>query len=182
MIVENRTGYDTDDLLRFAAKGAAATRTRGPGGAPLRIVYTASPIRSRGCAEVGRRDCTRGSCRTTNGRKMSIALAAPWRFDLRRLTKLHEHEFGHIRGYEHEDMDKNLLLSLGPTSEWARGSKIRYYGRAPAQLPFLRYAGASRPGPPGASRPGPPGARRPGPARPGLASAGRRSIPRRAAA
>lgn len=69
---------------------------------------------------------------------MAIALAAPSHASLRRLGKLVEHESAHIRGYEHDDMDRNTLLSLGPTPEWARGTKLRYYGSAPPQLPFLR--------------------------------------------
>lgn len=69
---------------------------------------------------------------------MAIAIAAPWRFSLRRLGRLAEHEFAHIRGKEHPHMEKKLLLSLGPTPEWARRTKLRYYGSAPSQLPFLR--------------------------------------------
>lgn len=115
-----------------------ATGTRGHGRGPLQIIYTASPIRSRGCAEVGKRVCRKGRCRTVNGNRMSIAVAAPWRFDLRRFGRLHEHEFAHLRGKEHEDMDRDQLLSLGPTPEWARGATFRYLRRAPPQLPFLR--------------------------------------------
>ena len=137
--LENRTGYDTGDLRRFFAKGLTATGTRGRGG-DLRIVVTASPIRSRGCAEVGVRECEGGRCSRRNGSRMIIAIAAPWRFSLRRLAKLFEHECAHIRGMEHEDMDKDLLLSLGRTPRWARASRFRYYGSAPPQLPFLRHS------------------------------------------
>ena len=118
-----------------------ATGTRGRDG-HLRVVFVTSPIRSRGCAEVGREVCVgsgpKKRCRRENGSKMAIALAAPWRFSLRRLGRLHEHEFAHIRGKEHKAMEKGLLLSLGPTPEWARPTKLRYYGSAPSQLPFLR--------------------------------------------
>ena len=69
---------------------------------------------------------------------MVIALAAPWRYSLRRLARLLEHEAAHIRGYDHEDMSRELLLSLGPIPTWAEGTVIRYRGRAPTQLPFLR--------------------------------------------
>jgi hypothetical protein len=44
-------------------------------------------------------------------------------------------------------MGRSLLLSLGKTSDWAvdwfnRGGRLRYYGRAPDQLRFLRRAAA----------------------------------------
>lgn len=115
-----------------------ATGTRGRDNR-LRIVVVASPIRSRGCAEVGRRVCNdSGVCRQVNGRKMTIAIAAPWRFSLRRLGRLVHHELAHIRGAEHGDMDRDTLLSLGPTPKWAETARLRYHGRAPAQLPLLR--------------------------------------------
>lgn len=150
--LENRTGYDSDDLRRFFAVGLAATRTWPGYGSRkwpdvdrtkppvLRIVVVSSPIRSRGCAEVGKRICEKDgtACARVNGSRMVIAMAAPWRFSLRRLGRLFEHECAHIRGFEHEDMDKNVLLSLGPTPEWALGSTFRYYGTAPPQLPYLR--------------------------------------------
>ena len=140
--LENRTGYDIDDLVRFFQKGLRATRTPSKG---LRIVVVASPIRSRGCAEVGREVCSpckdddRETCCTfNNGKKMVIALAAPWRYSLRRLGRLLEHEAAHLRGAAHEDMDHDVLLSLGDIPRWAEGTVLRYRGRAPAQLPFLR--------------------------------------------
>ena len=141
-ILENRTGYDTNDLLRFFQTGLRATGTRSD---RLRIVVVASPIRSRGCAEVGQRVCSpcedddRETCCTYNsGTKMVIALAAPWRYSLRRLARLLEHEAAHIRGYSHEEMDHDVLLSLGNTPRWAEGTVLRYRGRAPSQLAFLR--------------------------------------------
>ena len=76
---------------------------------------------------------------------MSIAVAAPWRFDLRRFGRLHEHEFAHLRGHEHEDMDRDLLLSLGPTPSWAEGATFRYHRRAPPQLSFLRSRQSTQP-------------------------------------
>ena len=140
--LENRTGYDTDDLVRFFQKGLRATGTRSKG---LRITIVASPIRSRGCAEVAQRVCSpckdneRETCCTyNNGRRMVIALAAPWRYSLRRLARLLEHEAAHIRGKNHEDMDHDVLLSLGDIPGWAKGAVLRYRGPAPAQLPFLR--------------------------------------------
>ena len=135
--LENRTGYDTRDLERFFERGLLATGTRGRGG-DLRIVALSSPIRSRGCAEVGTVECSGGRCTRTNGSRIVIALAAPWRFSLRRLARLFEHECAHIRGIEHEDMSEKMLFSLGPIPDWARRSRFRYYGAAPPQLPFLR--------------------------------------------
>ena len=137
----NRTGYDTRDLARFFARGLAATHTRARDGKPLRIVTVPSPIRSRGCAEVGKKPCSGPSCDTSqNGSKMAIAVAGPHKASLRRLAHLLVHECAHIRGYDHKDMDRDTLLSLGATPAWARGTKIRYYGSAPPQLPFLRKA------------------------------------------
>lgn len=138
--LENRTGYDTDDLHAFCEKGLIATAIHASGvHGGLRIVFSASPIRSRGCAEVGTETCdANGRCSHKNGGRMVIALAAPWRFSLRRLARLFEHECAHIRGYEHKDMDRDLLLSLGRTPEWARACRFRYYGSAPPQIPYLR--------------------------------------------
>ena len=140
--LDNRTGYDTRDLQDFCKKGLVATKTRGRG--ELRIVFSASPIRSRGCAEVGTRVCKGDKCTRKNGNRMVIAIAAPWRFSLRRLARLFEHECAHIRGYEHEDMDKNLLFSLGPTPDWAKECTFRYYRSAPSQIPFLRTSSRHR--------------------------------------
>ena len=75
-----------------------------------------SPIRSRGCAEVG-------------GRRMVIALASPSRFSLRRLARLFEHEAAHLKGVEHSKMSERLLYSLGPTPRWAEGCTFRYRRR-----------------------------------------------------
>ena len=75
---------------------------------------------------------------------MVIALAAPARYSLRRLSRLLMHEAAHIRGYEHENMDHGLLYSLGPIPSWAKGAVLRYRRRAPAQLPFLRRGSQDR--------------------------------------
>ena len=117
----NRSGYDTEDLRRFFARGLAATQTRRRG---LVIEVVAAPGRSRGCA-------------TIDGRRMVIAIAAPWRFSIRRLARLFVHEAAHIRGQEHKQMPQRRLLSLGPTPRWAEGMTIRYRGRAPNQVPLL---------------------------------------------
>ena len=139
--LENRSGYETEDLRRFFDRGLRATGTRGHDG-DLRIIVTPSPIRSRGCAEVGTVECKGGRCTRKNGSRMVIALASPVNFSLRRLARLFEHECAHIRGLEHEDMDEDLLYSLGPIPDWARGARFRYYGAAPPQLPFLRRRSA----------------------------------------
>lgn len=119
--LENRSGYDTGDLRSFFTKGLRATGTRIQ---DLRITVVASPIRSRGCATVG-------------GTRMVIAIASPVRFSLRRLARLFEHEAAHLRGLEHDDMDRGLLLSLGPTPDWAKRSRLRFLGPAPRQLAIL---------------------------------------------
>ena len=119
--LENRSGYDTDDLHALIARGLRATGTKVRG---LRVVVVASPVRSRGCA-------------TVNGTRMVIAIASPNRFSLRRLARLIEHEAGHLRGLEHEKMDRQLLFSLGPTPAWAEGMRLRYRGRAQSQLAHL---------------------------------------------
>lgn len=119
--LENRSGYNTADLARFFARGFRAVGVTKR----VRVVVSSSPIRSRGCADVG-------------GSRLSIALAPPSRFSLRRLARLFIHEAAHIQGVDHQDMPDKLLYSRGPTPGWARESRIRYEGRAPDQLRFLR--------------------------------------------
>ena len=119
----NNTGYDTDDLRRFCISGLRALKTK----APKTIVFVAAPQRSRGCAEVGPGH--------REGRDIVIALAPPHRFSLRRLARLFEHEVTHTQGQEHKDMPEKILWSLGPVPAWAEGTKIRYLGRAPDQIP-----------------------------------------------
>lgn len=70
---------------------------------------------------------------------MVIAIAPPSydsseRAFMRRLAHLLRHECAHRKGMDHEEMDHDLLYSLGRTPEWARGAKIRYRGRAPNQI------------------------------------------------
>lgn len=64
---------------------------------------------------------------------MTIAIASPSRFRLRRLALLFEHECAHIAGCEHEQMSESRLYSLGKTPKWAVGSQLVYVGRAPVQ-------------------------------------------------
>lgn len=125
--LENRSGYDTEDLRRFFEKGfkALVRRSHPLSKKTLDLVVVSSPIRSRGCAEVG-------------GHRMVIAIAPRSKFSLRRLARLLHHETGHLLGLEHEDMNERLLYSLGPTPGWAVGSRIRYRGRAPDQIVLLR--------------------------------------------
>lgn len=91
----------------------------------LQFVITAAPQRSRGCAEVG-------------GRRISIAIASPSHFSLRRLARLLEHEVSHAMGLDHEDMPERLLYSTGPTPRWALGTRLRYHGRARSSFDLLR--------------------------------------------
>lgn len=100
-----------------------------------RILIVSSPIRSRGCAEVGSSNPNR-----KEGEKVVIAMAAPSRFRLIKLVNLTRHELAHTHGLEHEHMPYNMKYSLGPMPQWAkrfdRPSWPRYLGRAPNQLEF----------------------------------------------
>ena len=118
--MENLSGYDTDDLADFFAAAKKFYRV----GKPLRVIVTASPIRSRGCADV-------------HGTRMSIAIAPPSLFRLRRFARLVEHELAHIQGLDHKDMSERLLYSLGNTPDWAKKFRFGYVGRAPNQMRYL---------------------------------------------
>lgn len=96
---------------------------------PKHVIVVAAPQRSRGCAEVG------GQGNRKEGIAVVISMAPPSRFCLRRLAKLFEHEIGHSHGLVHEKMSHDMLWSLGPVPEWAKGTRIRYRGRAPSQIP-----------------------------------------------
>ena len=122
LALDNRSGYDTGDLRRFLVSGFRAMGAKGP----KSVIVVSSPIRSRGCAEIGG---------PRQGRAMVLSIAAPSHFSMRRLTRLFEHEYTHQKGYEHDDMRREVMWSLGPVPSWARGLKIRYRGRAPAQIP-----------------------------------------------
>jgi hypothetical protein len=124
--LENRSGYDTSDLRAFFRRAFEAIVPRSH---PLRrrgveVAVVASPIRSRGCAEVG-------------GKRMVIALASPSHYSLRRLARLVEHEAHHLLGKQHEDMTEQIRYSEGPVPSWAVGSRLRYRRRAPAQVALL---------------------------------------------
>lgn len=113
--LDNRSAWSSRDLARFFARGLKALRIF----TFREIIVTPSPIRSRGCAEIGsgRRD----------GKAISIAIASPSRFDLRRLARLFEHEVAHTKGQHHEDMSHNVLWSLGPVPRWAK-VQLRWQG------------------------------------------------------
>ena len=122
--------------MRFLARGFRATglsRVRRH----FQVSVTSSPIRSRGCAEIG-------------GSRISLAIATRSRFSLRRLARLFEHEAWHLKGKEHQDMSENQLYSLGAVPRWARGLTFRFRKRAPNQMSVLRrqssysYQGSTR--------------------------------------
>jgi len=133
LVLENRSGYATADLFRFFMRGLVAMGVKKP----RHIIVVAAPQRSRGCAEVGTysEHLRRKEARVLrDGLRMVISIAPPSRFSLRRLAKLFEHEVAHTLGYDHEEMPYRVLWSLGHTSTWAEGSRIRYLGPAPSQL------------------------------------------------
>ena len=120
-MLDNRSGYDTADLRRFFLKGLRSLGVREK----KHVIVVAAPARSRGCAEVGGK---------REGVAVVISIASPSNFSLRRLAKLFEHEVGHTHGLVHEKMTHEMLWSLGPVPAWAKGTQIRYRGRAPSQI------------------------------------------------
>jgi len=121
--VQNRSGYDTFDLLRFFERACAANGVR----TYKRILVVSSPIRTRGCATVAR---------DKRGSVIVIAIAPPSKFRLSRLAQVTEHEIAHSKGREHEAMRGRLLYSDDAyyVPSWARGTRLRYRKRAPSQL------------------------------------------------
>jgi hypothetical protein len=113
--LDNRTGWASRDLARLFARGLKAYGIF----THVDIIAWPSPIRSRGCAQIGRGG--------RNGRAMVIAMASPSHFDLRRLARLFEHEVSHTKGQQHEDMSHDVLWSLGPVPAWAKVS-LRWRG------------------------------------------------------
>lgn len=101
--LDNRSWWNSRDLARFFAAGLKALKVFKR----RDIIVVSSPIRSRGCAQIG-------------GRGITIAIATPSRFELRRLARLFEHEVAHTNGLYHEDMSYSVLWSLGPTPAWAK--------------------------------------------------------------
>lgn len=125
LTLTNRSGYATEDLRAFFARGLSAMGVR-----KFRHIFvTAAPARSRGCADVG--------TVRAEGTIIVISIAPPSKFSLRRLARLFEHEVTHTLGYDHEAMSDHVLWSLGTIPRWAKGSRIRYLGRAPNQIESL---------------------------------------------
>ena len=124
--LDNRTGWNTRDLARFFARGLRALGARQK----RHIIVVASPIRSRGCAEVGVKSFGK---RLREGEAIVIAIASPAKFSLRRLARLFEHEVTHTMGYEHEEMSERILWSEGDIPSWAKGVPLRYERRARSQ-------------------------------------------------
>ena len=124
--LDNRSGWASRDLARFFARGLKAYKVF----THVDIVVVPSPIRSRGCAQIGRGG--------RNGRAIVIAISSPSRFNLRRLARLFEHEAHHTKGQQHEDMSHDVLWSIGPTPAWAK-VPIRWRGNTP---PLSRKRGA----------------------------------------
>ncbi len=119
--LDNRSGYDTEDLRRLIRRGLRACGVRGT----VFVTVMASPIRSRGCADVG-------------GRRMVLPIAPPSRTSekeqIRRLARVLEHECEHLKGVQHGHMPKQILYSSGATPAWARGLRLKRVGRAPDQM------------------------------------------------
>jgi hypothetical protein len=139
MRLVNRSGYHTGDLRSLFERGLRAMNIPPGWSRRMVIVVTASPIRSRGCAEV-------------SGDVVSIAISPPSRFSRRRLARLFEHEVAHWEGRHHHQMRERLLYSLGKkpnfrlqrrpgdralSKDWATGMRLRYLGRAPDQIRAL---------------------------------------------
>lgn len=123
--LDNRSGYDSADLRSFFAKGLKAMGVRNL----KKIVVVASPIRTRGCAEVSP---------DRPGAMIVIAIAPPGKFTLAKFSRIVEHEITHAKGFEHDRMPESVLWSEGDVPAWARGAVLRHRGRAPNQLGFLR--------------------------------------------
>lgn len=113
--LDNRSGWASRDLAKFFHRGLVAFKAK----TPKHIIVTPSPIRSRGCAQIGQGG--------KEAEAIVIAIASPSHFDLRRLARLFEHEFAHTKGQYHEDMSHNVMWSLGPVPRWAKVT-IRWQG------------------------------------------------------
>ena len=123
--LRNATGYSTADLVRITAKAFRAYGIK----TPKDVIFTSSPIRTRGCATVSP-DRSRAV--------LSVSIAAPSKFTWQKLAAILRHECAHLRGLQHEDMHEELLYSEGSVPRWARGEKLRYVRRAPSQMKVLK--------------------------------------------
>lgn len=123
--VRNVSGYDTRDLAAFVQAGLGQAGVRRP----KVVVVSASPIYTRGCAEIKP---------DVPGAVLSLAIASPSRFRLAKLARIVDHEALHLLGRDHGEMpERRLYTSDGYVPKWARGFRLRYLGRAPTQLGFL---------------------------------------------
>jgi hypothetical protein len=137
--LRNYSGYDAHDLAAFVQAGLGQAGVRRP----KVVVVTASPIYTRGCAQIQP---------DRPGAVLSLAIAAPSRFRLAKLARIVDHEALHLVGRDHGDMPEGrLYTSEAAVPRWARGLRVRYLGRAPDQLGLM---GHSRRNPLRGARPG----------------------------
>ena len=135
LTVRNFTGYVTEDLERFFARGLQAL---GATGDKIIKVISTKTDDGRGIAFVGR--CAypreRGRC---EGKSMVLMLPHPRQLTLRRLARLFEHELKHNLGLSHEQMNEDEYWSRGQLPQWARGCIIQWHppGKRPV-VPFVR--------------------------------------------
>ena len=137
-IEKNETLWNSEDLRRLFSKGLDALGCKRERN--IQILKTPEP--SRGIAYVGTCSGARGSCpHSSDGppaknvggscetRAIVLMLPVPSKMDLRRLSRLFEHEYLHTMGKEHEEMTSAEYWSTGPLPKWARGARVRYDGR-----------------------------------------------------
>ena len=136
--LRNYSGYDARDLAAFVQAGLGQAGVRRP----KVVVVTSSPIYTRGCAQIGP---------DRPGAVFNLSIAAPSRFRLAKLARIVDHEALHLVGRDHEDMPEGrLYTSDASVPRWAKGLRVRYLRRAPAQIPLL---GRSRRSPLAGGRP-----------------------------
>lgn len=122
LLVRNLSGYETRSLAAVVQRGLGVAGVRRP----KRLVITASPIYTRGCAAISP---------DRPWAVLSLAIAAPSKFRMAKLARIIEHEARHLLGEDHEGMpERHVYTSAGSVPSWARGMSVRYRGRAPGQL------------------------------------------------
>jgi hypothetical protein len=126
VVLRNFSGYDARDLAVIVQAGLGAAGVRQP----KRVVVTASPIYTRGCAAISN---------DVRWAAMSLAIASPSRFTMAKLVRIIEHEGRHLRGEDHGEMpEKDVYTSSGRVPRWAaRLREPRYMGKAPNQIGVL---------------------------------------------
>lgn len=123
--IRNYSGYETRDLAAFVQAGLGQAGVKRP----KVVVVTASPIYTRGCAQISP---------DRPGAVLSLAIAAPSRFRLAKLARIVDHEALHLLGKDHGEMvESRLFTSDSLVPKWARGMKVRYVTRAPDQMGLL---------------------------------------------